>query len=226
MSARCTHDRCDVEVPHIHVGELEGFRYWRDGVGDHDRQGGTPQDEYVAELRKGVTLSYQMRAGMALAKFMEESVKGDVDGAFVDGFSFRFEANAAVDVAPVRELQGEMTVNTSVGPVLVVGHCDGLNGRTVHDQKLTEKIDAEKYLDSLQWRAYLVMFGAVTFVYDLFLASYPRSAGKIIEGEAIKIREYHRLPFYTYPGIRKDVERAVDEFARFLAKHVPERMGL
>ncbi len=220
MTARCTHDKCDLTVRHIHVSELESFRYWQNNDEDTEGTAGL-----VRRLRTP-TFGANVQAGKAFAKWFEEIGDGGAtfDAGGCDGWTFDFACNAEVEICPARELRAEMTVHTEIGPVLLVGHCDGINGRTVHDQKLTEKIDAEKYTDSLQWRAYLVMFEADTFVYDLFLARYQRRQGEIVPGR-VTVAEYHRLPFYRYPGIENDVTAAVLELVHFMARHVPERMA-
>jgi hypothetical protein len=94
---------------------------------------------------------------------------------------------------------------------------DGLNGTTIHDQKLTERWDAERYLDSLQWRCYLDMFNASTFTYDVFQAKYDRP-------KWVTVTEYHPMTFYAYPNLKADVQRAVDELAAVVAEHLPERV--
>jgi hypothetical protein len=111
----------------------------------------------------------------------------------------------------------ECPMITPSGPVVLVGKVDGFEGVTVRDQKLTERLDAEsKYLDSLQWRAYLMMLGAKIFVYDIFV-------GNIDEHEdVVTVNEYHPITFYTYPGIDEDVQRAVNELADVVTRYKDE----
>jgi predicted ester cyclase len=91
---------------------------------------------------------------------------------------------------------------------------DGFHGVTVRDQKLTESLDVEgRYIDSMQWRAYLAMLGAKQFIYDVFV-------GKVVpEEQTVLVREYHKLTFYAYPEIQADVTRAVCELAEVVARH-------
>lgn len=219
--SRCSHDRCTFDGPHIHVSELETVRYWRD-------REDTTMDMLIADLRKGKAPTPQMQAGKAFAKLMEHAeqyqvadpLNGDgIHTATVDGWTFAFQVNGELPLPPVRELQAEMLFQTPQGPVTLVGHCDSLEGITVRDQKLTEKWDAERYVDSLQWRAYLVMFDAAWFVYDVFVGRYDSKGAP-----SVTITEYHPTPFYWYPGIRTDVQRAVDELAGIFARHLPARL--
>ena len=152
-------------------------------------------------------------------------------------FDFRPLERREIALPPVRELKAEVVFATPSGPVTLVGKVDGIHGRRIHDQKLTERWDAEKYTDSLQWRAYLVMFDALAFTYDVFVAKYElgdtRAPARGFGGSEwergtppparwVEVREYHPVTFYAYPGMRTDVERAVCDLAAVVAKHLPE----
>lgn len=196
----------------LSVSDLETWRYYkasetRDLV------------DLVADLSRTAPPTPQMRAGAALAKFWETAEPNQpFDEVDVDGWRFVFELDADVMRPPVRELKGEMFFDTPSGPVTLVGKVDGLQGRTVRDQKLTEAWDAEKYLDSLQWRAYLLMFNADRFIYDVFQARYDSDGA-----QEVTITGYHQFPLYAYPGMRADVERAVAELADVVTTYMPQR---
>ncbi len=222
MKRWCNHDRCDFQGPHVHVSELETVRYWKD-------REDTTMPMLVADLSEGKTPTRQMQAGKAFAQLMEHAerhlvadpLSGDgIPKATVDDWTFVFQLDAELPMPSVRELQAERLFQTPSGPVTLVGHCDGLDGKTVRDQKLTEKWDAERYVDSLQWRAYLVMFEADRFVYDVFVGRYDSKGEPLVT-----VTEYHPVAFYAYPGIQADVQRAVDELAGILAHHLPDRLA-
>ncbi len=152
----------------------------------------------------------------------------------MDGWTFDFELDSEIALPPVRELKAEVVFETPSGPVMLVGKVDGIDGK-IHDQKATEDFDPERYLDSLQWRSYLVMFGAREFVYDVFRVKYERGPGhtdadgKYIKGEPtgkVTVLEYHPISFYTYPDIRSDVQRAVNELAEVIVTYgIPKTMA-
>ncbi len=199
-------------IIHVRVSQMEGLRYWKD-------QEESTLADLVARLRGDGPESPQMQAGKALAKFFEHADDQAYGEAYVDGWSFDFQLEAEFSRPAHRELEGSMVIETPSGPVLLTGHCDGLGGRTIHDQKLTEKWDAERYLDSLQWRAYLVLFEADTFTYDVFVGRYGtgRNQGQVT------VTDYHPMTFYAYPDMRRDVERAVAELAAVIVRHLPAR---
>jgi len=188
------------------VTDLETFRYWKANEE-------STMDDLIARLtHREVTV--QMRAGGALAKVIEDAAGAQVelDSVVRDGFEFVFDCDAELPAEAVRELRAERMVTTPYGDVRLVARCDMLNGLTVRDQKLTERWDAEKYLDSLQWRAYLDIFDADAFVYDVFEATYEKGKPEDTVTR-IKVTGFNRMTFYRYPDMRKDVESAVCELA-------------
>jgi hypothetical protein len=208
------------------VTQLESLRYWKDKE-DGDLA------LLVDELTKKIEPTPQMLAGRALAKLFETATGRDLNVEKVDGWEFRFALEGEFALPPVRELKAEVPIATPSGPVLLVGKVDGLHGFTVRDQKLTENPDMERYFDSLQWRAYLAMFGAREFVYDVFVAKYERgkghtdAEGNYIKGEIIgppsgvvTITEYHPIRFYAYPDLQADVQLAVNELAQVYVDYV------
>lgn len=202
----------------LSVTELETLRYWkyRD---DRDLA------DLLTDLRKEAPPSPQMAAGRAFAKFFESAPIGYAGTECeIDGWRFAWELDAELLIPDVRELKAEAVFQTPSGPVTLVGMVDGLDGLTAHDQKLTENWEAEKYVDSLQWRAYLVMFQAKAFVYDVFACRYKRDKERQIVPGQVTVTDYHRMPFYTYDGVQGDVQRAVNELAAIVARHLPERV--
>jgi hypothetical protein len=205
----CLRPGCAVAKSHLHVSDLETYRYWQDD------EGATLED-LLRRLRHEEPPSDRMLAGAALAKLMERGGPyADVEEQ--DGWRFVFALDAEMEQPDGNEVQGELVIETPNGPVTLVGHADMVTAPAVRDQKLTERFDAERYVDSLQWRAYLLMFQRRRFVYDVFECSY--------RDRTVTLRELHRLAFYAYPNMRQDVERAVWELAAFVARHLPDRVA-
>jgi len=196
-------------VIRLSVTQLETFRYWK-ARDDRDLA------DLLTDLRDKPPTP-QMEAGRAFAKLMENAIE---DTVIVERtimpwtFDFRPLDRRELALPAVRELKAEMVFQTTSGPVTLVGKVDGIHGRRIHDQKLTERWEAENYVDSLQWRAYLVMFKALAFTYDVFVGRY--------DGHRVTILDYHPVTFYTYPAIETDVRNAVDELAAVVAEHMQE----
>lgn len=188
----------------ISVSDLDCYRYYK----THED---VTLEDCLAQLRRETPPSPSMMAGRALHCALETSQCGDEQISIdKDGFRFHFLCDAALSVPAVRELKGEMSINTPSGPVTLVGVVDAIDS-AVTDYKLTSRFEAERFADSYQWRCYLMMFGMNRFVYKVFV-------GQDDDGEWL-IREYHELPVYRYPGMEDDVRREVSEFAAFLRQY-------
>lgn len=159
----------------------------------------------------------QMKAGHAFHKMLEHADDGEIYSHVSEGFKFVFAIDDELAIPPIRELKGEVLLQTPSGPVTLVGKVDCMDGLTIHDYKLTERFEAERYTDSYQWRAYLAMFGAQRFVYDVFVCKYN-------EDGSVWVHDYHRFPVEAYPAMRTDVERAVAGLAEIIVKHVPQKI--
>jgi hypothetical protein len=194
----------------LSVSDLESLRYWQN---DED----STLEDLLRRLRHEDPPNEAMEAGRAFAKFMEHARAQEVQSAEVDGWEFCFDLEAEMPISPVRELKAEVAYQTPSGPVTLVGMVDGLDGLVVHDQKLTGRWDPEKYMDSLQWRAYLVMFQAEKFRYDIFVGKH--------QGKRVAVTEFHPMDFWRYPGIEADVQAAVNELAALISEHMPERVA-
>ena len=190
--------------------------------------------EILAQLRRETPKPAYMEAGNAFHKILERSSVGEVTRLTFDGMTFRFDLDAGIALPEVREMRGEMDIMTSVGPVTLVGKVDGID-HAVHDFKLAGWFNPDKYLASYQWRCYLVMFNAWKFIYDVFTydekeildpKGKKRGPNKIVIGTEYVINDYHELSLYSYPGIERDVLRQVDEFARFVAEYMPEKLQI
>jgi hypothetical protein len=193
----------------LSVTDLESFRYYQD-------EDEATLEDMIRRLRRLDPPTDQMEAGRAFAKLMEHAGPA-LDVECVDGWTFRFDGDWDLSLPDLRELKVEQVFQTPSGPVTLVGMVDGTTGRVVRDAKLTQRWDAERYLDSLQWRSYLLMLEAPTFIYDVFVGRY--------KGKEVTVTEYHPMTFYAYPNMRQDVERAVCELAAFVARHLPDRVA-
>lgn len=194
----------------LSVSDLETWRYW-------SASETSTLEELVSRLRHLEPATPAMEAGKAFAKVMEHARPGALESVTVDGWTFDFSKldGAAFALPSVREIKAEVPFATPSGPVTLVGMVDQLDGLIVHDEKLTERWDAERYLDSLQWRAYLVLFRARAFVYDVFRCH--RDEKK----RHVEVTEYHPVRFFSYPEIETDVQAAVDELAAVVSEYVP-----
>lgn len=185
----------------ISASNLESFRFWKDSE--------APQSNLIERLTHAAKPTPQMEAGRAFAKMMERANHDTIGTATVDDWAFDFTAmTAEISIPTLREIKAEKVYATPSGPVTLVAKCDGLTGRTVTDDKLTEKWDAEKYLDSLQWRVYLELFEADRFVYEVFVGKYnlnddrPAAPGQVPPNRWVDIRNHPPHDVQPLPAAR------------------------
>jgi len=195
----------------ISVSDIECFRRYRDNE-DVTLEG------CLAQLRRESPPSPAMMAGSALHKALE-TMPGEFEGVELvqDGFSFEFLGSIELSIPPVRELKGEMLIDTLLGQVTLVGVVDVI-GNEIGDYKLSGRFDAERLADSYQWRCYLMMFGCHKFVYKVFVGSENRDSAT-----DWTIKEYHELPVYRYPGMEADIQKQIEECAAFMSEYVWKR---
>lgn len=178
--------------------------------------------EVLRQLRREEKRPWYMDAGNAFHKVLEHAHVGEVSEAECDGYRFQFELDSHIALPEIREMKGELQVETSVGPVTLVGKLDGFH-HSVRDIKLTSYFKGpERYLESYQWRCYLVMFKSFRFDYDVFTYREPKKD----DPKLIVVDGYHTFSAFAYPNMERDVVNAVDRFAQFVAEYLPEKRDL
>lgn len=176
-------------------------------------------DECLKQLRREELPTPVLLAGRKLHKALENArYDQDVSNPFgqstlsYEGYLFIFQCDMEIAVSEVRELKGEMEIDTRYGPVTLVGVVDAID-TAVTDYKLTGHFDAERLAGSYQWRCYLQMFDRLRFDYKVFV-------GKEIKPQEWAVHDYHALSFYRYPGMEEDIQREVQECVRFMRQYV------
>lgn len=174
--------------------------------------------ELIARLKRLMPSSEAMEAGSALHAALEFAPEGTVNGFERDGFTFSFECEAEISLPAIREMKQTRAYLIDDVEVTLVGKVDAIHGNTIFDHKFTAQFDAERYTGSFQWKAYLEIFGADVFTWNIFEAreSAPKN---------YLIRNVHKLTVNRYPGMGADVERDIREFVEFARDHLPERFA-
>lgn len=173
--------------------------------------------DLIAKLRRLMPTTDAMEAGTALHAAIENAQPGDYKGLTWGDYTFSFETEAEIDLPDIREMKATRQYIVDDVVVTLVGKVDALHGKRIDDHKFTARFDADRYMDSYQWRIYLEVFGADLFRWNVFEAT--ESAPK-----NYLIRNVHKLEMHRYPGMAEDVERAVRAFVEFAKNHLPERL--
>lgn len=193
----------------VSVTELDSLAYWM--ASDFTL------DELLARLRRDGPVTDAMLRGRAFHTVLENAGEGELSTVEQDGYTFRFDVEGEFALPRIREVKGEKVYRIGDVEVTLVGIVDALCGLTIHDHKLTKQFDPENYTDAIQWRAYLDMFGAKCFQYNVFEGAEDRTG-------AVAIRHFHPMTFYTYPELTDDVTKALEGFVDVIRNYLPERL--
>lgn len=192
----------------VSATDLDQLRYFRSS----DME----LSDLLARLRRETEPTEAMAAGIAFHTILENADVGELTEVTQDGYTFRFDLDAEIALPRIRELKLEKVYRVDGIDVTLVGKVDALSGLTVYDHKTTSRFDAENYADAIQWRAYLDMFGARKFIYNVF---------EVAEKDGIRIvRDFHELPLYHYPALHSDVMESLSDFVGFAREHLSERL--
>lgn len=172
-------------------------------------------ESFLAYMRREEPPSDAMLCGKAFHTLMENLTEQSwIDEEEIDGFRFEFGGDYRITLPTEREGSIEKVYDTAHGPVLLRGRFDGREPGGLLDYKLTTStFDAERYAESLQWRAYLDMADERRFRYLVFQAKRKE--------QEVWIHDMHPLVFWRYPEMSADVRTRVEELAGFVACHVP-----
>jgi hypothetical protein len=211
----------------ISATELESYRYWL----------GSDQslDSFLDRLTT-FERTDKMLAGSAFHYLLEVS-EGEIEDAVVyyrmengrekfdllptmaqdeQSISFHIKLDGQIELPVWSECKVERCFEVDGEEVVVVAKSDSMIGRKVADYKLSDGFDEERYTDSLQWRIYLDLFEADSFDYLVFTSKEKKGVWEV--------SALDRFTLFRYPGMENDVRRAVEDFSRFLRKHLPSRI--
>jgi hypothetical protein len=194
----------------LSVTDLDAFRRYRE-------MEEMTLAELLRQLRREDPPNEAMLAGTALHSILETSAGDDLVSVQRNGFSFRFNVDAEISLAPIRELSGRQDYVIDGETVTLRGRVDEMDGITITDHKLTKNFDAQRYADRYQWRCYLSIFGASRFVYNLFIGE---KAGESDAGIEWDVYDFHTLTFYRYPELESDVIRELGRYVEFANHHL------
>lgn len=195
----------------VSVTDLDAFRYWRE---DEDAS----LEELLRQIRRLDPPSPEMLAGSAFHDMLDHAHEGTLEVASRDdGYSFSFACDAEIELPALRELKAESVFDVQGVRVTLVGKVDAIEGTRVDDHKTTGYFEAERFLQSYQWRCYLLMFGAERFRWNIFEMK-PAGPEKVYT-----ITGFHQLEQIRYHGMDADVTRLLTAYVRFAEQHLPEQ---
>lgn len=177
-------------------------------------------DRLLVRLRRQEPPSEAMLAGSALHKALELAEDGVVASLSQDGYRFEFDTDVEIELSPFREIKAEKVYLVDGYPVTVVGKIDHMHGQRIDDHKSTGRFDAERFLESYQWRYYLDIFNADRFRWNVLeMTEQP-------EPKVYKIFGFHKLDQFRYGSMREDCLQLLRAYTAFARVHLPERFAV
>ena len=192
----------------LSVTTVEAFRLWRD-TGDW-----MALEDLEATIRKDQPPNENMLRGSAFHDVIERPAATAETG--LEGTQYRSgeyvfggEGMARVLALLPKGRVAECKATWTFGGITISGKADALHALDAYEAKCTAKLDVEKYFDSFQWRAYVVMFNVQRVHY--ILGQHYDNGGRHVVIE-------HVLPMtlYRYPNVEDDVKRTASECAEFI----------
>lgn len=199
-----------MEKLRVSATDIDALRRFRDDEG-------ADLADLLAQLRRESPPTPAMMAGTALHKALEFAPDGEFEMLEADGYTFTFAASAEVDIPAIREIKATREYLIDGCAVTLVGKVDAVHGRRVDDHKFTSRYDAERFLNSYQWRIYLEVFEADEFRWNVF-------EGRETGEKQYTINSVHPLTMHRYPGMAEDVERELRAFVDLARRHLPEKI--
>jgi len=199
-------------VMRVSVTEIDALRYFM------AQEDGDLAD-LIRRMRREEPPTDAMLAGTAFHTALETIDHGETDTLTADGWTFTIATHAEITLPDIREVKATREYVIDGERVVLVGKVDAVHGCKVYDHKLTGRFDSERFLSGFQWRAYLEIFDADCFIWNVFEAPPRRTDAP----RTRTVTAFHDLRTFRYPGLGDDVTRDLTAFVHFARQYLPER---
>jgi len=173
-------------------------------------------EEYIDNLLRIQPENKKMSAGTAGHYLLEHSVYGIYDKEYHNipvnnkEWTVNFQVDAEIQLPVIRE----SWVRGTFADCQIIGKVDAIDAIYVHDHKFTSQVDIEKYMESVQWKMYLLMTGRDKFVYNLFNV-------KVEDANIVNVLGYQKLELCSYESMAEEIEQIIADYRDFLIQVKP-----
>ena len=167
----------------------------------------------IQTIKRDVVPTEAMRLGTAFHSVLETPDSYRVPfGYLCDGLHFpdatMAEPLALIDRRGTFEVKSTMVVDGHT----IVARADQIVGSHIYEHKTTTgSYDADKYLDSCQWRVEAAIFQPGAITYRTFLLEEPKES-------IVGLRGIEHLTVYPYPALVSDVRDLVRRFVGYVTQ--------
>lgn len=195
----------------ISTTTLEAFRLFRD-------EDWMTEDNLLASIKCEGKRTREMAIGIAFENVLmnpslchQPGMVNAVEGTYrSDGFMFdRLTMDRAIATVP-RGAIFQVKATRRYQDAEVVAKIDAAIGSRIDEWKTTtlKSFNADKYLESYQWRFELDIFTACLVRYSVFLLSATND-------DSIAVRDIEHLSVYPYAGLHTDCAGLVEDFVTY-----------
>lgn len=222
--------------PIIRVTQLEAFRRYLTN-GEHSYYEIT-EESVIESITGAFKGNCKTRIGSAFHSLVENMGADTKREMLEDGFLFDIDGHEVT--LSTEQIQTalryrkqhpqafhEIRLSKDYGRAIVTGCADMIDGIELRDIKtrFSAPSDAD-YMDSVQWRFYLDIFGANTFHYDVFVFSGYSDKHQHDARRATLTPHTPPITCYRYPTMESDCRDIVNAFmdwaeSRDLVKYLP-----
>ena len=166
------------------------------------------QDELHASLTGQYEANDKMRLGTALHNLLEWD--DTVYSVVVDDDVYQFDDSIDnIRRQFPKHAAKEQATSKFIGDITLTGRADLITGNSVWDHKVSTKApDADKYIHSMQWRAYLYLFNLDVFVYNVIQIKKLKGIWTVINNM--------KFEHYRYPNMSTHVEQACYQLSNYM----------
>ena len=197
----------------ISATQLESFRLFMDPANDWFNE-----QDLVDSITGVFRPNHKINLGSAFGQVLEDPDRFLVPGGFrvrVYGETFEFAREVIDPCLALIDRRGvfEAKAVKAYGPHDVASKADHILGADLSEFKTTlSGFDADKYIESYQWRFMADAFQPRRITYYVFCL-YECEANGVIE-----LRSVERLPLYPYPQLHADCADMVREFVDYVTR--------
>ena len=183
------------------------------------------QESLIESITGKVEETPQMALGTAVHQVCEDpdaymEMWDDAHVYHSNGFVFDAQLvdKSVADIwaqCPIMEVpSSDLTLQTDYGPVRISCRADATAGLDVWELKTTQRVPSpERYLNSMQWRAYVLAYGATSVTYRIVQLKHLK------EPDVWTITNSETMTQYPYPQITQDGTYAATRLIEFIQHH-------
>lgn len=159
--------------------------------------------EQTEEMRAGEVL-HAILQGLDPLRDPDGRLGSELASLTHEGYRFDFNCPVEIELPKLREV----SFSKLYGDRWVTGRADGVLGNRLIEYKTTHALDAQRYMESYQWRYYLDLSDCDEILYQILVI---RPFGHP-DLHSYSVKESHSMRQFRYPELHMDCERLVEEF--------------